>query len=81
MKAITIQVQVRTIQVPNPLPRIRRVLAKTFEAIAIIGNILLISLGILAAIGLVLSLIFPNAAGHVFAWAIYELAQWARGIQ
>lgn len=81
MKAITLQVQVRTITVPSPLPAIRRAAVKSWEAICILVNLTIIALGILAAAGFILSLIFPNAAGLAFAWAIYELAQWARGIQ
>lgn len=80
MKAISVHVQVRTIQVPNPMPRIRRALASFWETICLVIHYTLLLLGILAAVGFILSLIFPNAAGNVIAWGLYELLQFVRGL-
>lgn len=81
MKAVTLSIQVRTVQVPNPMPRIRRALASFWEGICLFTHYTLLLLGILAAAGFILTLIFPNEAGHVFAWIISQLAEWARGLQ
>lgn len=81
MKAFTLQVQIKRIDVPNPLPKIKAAAAAVAEGLAIFTHYTLIGLGILVFAGLIFSLIFPNAAGNAFAWAIHELMQWARGLQ
>lgn len=81
MKAITVQVQIKRIDVPNPMPKIKAFLVSVAEAVAIFTHYMLLTLGILAAAGMIISLIFPNAAGNAIAWALYEAAQWARGLE
>lgn len=78
MKALTLQIQVKTVDLPNPFPAIKAAAVWTARLIGSVINAMLIILGIVAVGLLIISIIDPNIAGNIMAWVLHQMYVWIK---
>lgn len=77
MKALTIAIQVKTVDLPNPLPAIKAAAGAVGRMIWSAFNALMIILGILAVGLVILMIVNPNLAGVIVSEAMHQMYVWA----